>query len=154
MKNIKLYNVIFPLWALFCIPPILYFVLVGNFIIDGTVIWVALLLNKIKLKKSILLIKIIQEWCFGLLVDFLGTLFIDMLTMNVGLVSEYITWENFVSVLLFLSTVLVCGLIISVINYKLFKKDIMDKRIRFRIGLAMGIITAPWTFLIPAIWFY
>ncbi len=154
MKSIKLYNVIFPLWAIFYIPPILYFALIGNFIIDGTVIWVTLLLNKIRLERIGLLIKITQAWCFGFLVDFLGTSIIGSLSMNVGLISEYNPWENFLSALIYLSTVLVCGLIISVINYKLFKKDIIDKKIRLILGIAMGLITAPWTFLIPTAWFY
>lgn len=154
MKNIKLYNVIFPLWAIFYVPPILYFALVGNFIIDGTVIFFTLLLNKVKLERIRLLIKITQAWCFGFLVDFLGTSIIGGLFMNVRLINEYNPYKNFVSALLYLLIVLVCGLIIAVINYKLFKKDIVDERIRFRIGMAMGIITAPWTFLIPTPWFY
>jgi hypothetical protein len=32
----------------------------------------------------------------------------------------------------------------------LFKKEVLDKKIRIRVGLFMGLITAPWTFLISS----
>lgn len=154
MKNIKLYNLIFPLWAVFYIPPILYFALAGNFIIDGMVIWVTLFVNKVKLERIRLFIKISQAWCFGLLVDLLGTSVISVLSIYLRIISEYNPWDNFLSAFLYILTVLICGLMIAVINYHLFQKEITDKKIRFRIAMAMGIITTPWTFLIPTTWFY
>jgi len=35
MKQIKLNNVIFPIWMLLFIPPVIFIALIGNFIIDS-----------------------------------------------------------------------------------------------------------------------
>lgn len=38
MKQVKLYNVIFPIWLLLIFPPVALIALAGNFIIDSLVI--------------------------------------------------------------------------------------------------------------------
>lgn len=41
MKSIKLNNVIFPIWAMMILPPIMFIVLGGNYIIDSAVILIS-----------------------------------------------------------------------------------------------------------------
>ena len=49
----KLYNIIFPIWILFIVPPVILLVLPSNFIIDSLVLIVALKIFKISNIKEI-----------------------------------------------------------------------------------------------------
>ena len=45
-KEIKLYNVIFPIWMLILIPPLWLVVLPGNFLIDLLVLYISMRILK------------------------------------------------------------------------------------------------------------
>jgi len=38
LKDIKFYNIIFPLWFVLFLPPVIFITLVGNFVIDSLVV--------------------------------------------------------------------------------------------------------------------
>ena len=72
-KDVKLYNVLFPIWMLVLFPLTWLIVLPGNFIIDFTV--VALTMKFLKLPDIIKTTKavIIRVWLMGFVADFIGT---------------------------------------------------------------------------------
>ena len=70
--NVKLYNVLFPIWMLVLFPLTWLIVLPGNFIIDFTV--VALTMRFLKLPDIIKTTKavILRVWLMGFVADFIG----------------------------------------------------------------------------------
>ncbi len=163
-KDIKLYNVMFPIWLIILMPPIILLVIPANFIVDslGLIIGFKVLHtidNFQKYKKSIL-----KVWGFGFLVDILGSLllfvpqflwFSDFISNNL---IEPLMWNPFsnpLALIYALIIVAICGYLIYLINYHFsFKKtDLSDKEIKV-ISILLGVITAPYLFLLPTSLFY
>lgn len=167
MKNIKLFNMIFPIWFLLFFPPFILATLVGNFVIDSLVIIACFFVfklssNEMKLKdfykKSIF-----KVWTFGFLADFLGALIIFLSTCldHLGLPDEIVTaicydpFSSIIAVIVILLAMIVSSVFIFLFNYKnTFKTERYDKIPKFKISLTIAIITIPWTFLVPTKWFY
>lgn len=168
MKQVKLYNVIFPIWFLLFFPPVIFITLAGNFIIDSLVILLCYSVFKLKdiqndmkffYKKTIT-----KVWLFGFLADIIGAaiLFLigilgDSWGMPYELVSaiNYDLFSNPLAVIIVIFAMLVSGIFIFLFNYRItLKKIISDNHIRFKVALTIAIITIPWTFLIPTKWVY
>ena len=85
MKQIKLYNVIFPIWFLLFFPPIIIITLLGNYIIDSLVIIGCFFVYKLKSKefslKSFYKGSIIKVWLYGFLADFIGAVILFIIGM-------------------------------------------------------------------------
>jgi hypothetical protein len=145
-QNKRLYDVFFPFFMMWILPPIMIIALLGNYIVDGLVIFIVLRLNKIKIQKSHWGF-LTKMWAVGLLVDIVGTIVL-LLTVGGG-PNSYTIWNDPATYLGFLVVVFGCGLLIGCANYFFSKKYISEPRVNWTIGLSMGILTAPWTFLIP-----
>lgn len=178
-KDVKLYNLIFPLWMIVYLSSllgnkegfiVLFIVLIANFIIDSLVYLISLKkLNieniKEKYKKGILKI-----WLFGFLSDILGV--IPMFAVNflteIPMSSEFRRWfiDNFVnavtynpfkSIFAFLWVLMCIGISMFCIykfNYKISMKKIdIEKDKKKKIAMIIAIITAPYLFLIPTMGF-
>lgn len=48
MKDIKLYNMIFPIWLMLLCPPVIFITIVGNFVIDSIVLIICFKIFKLK----------------------------------------------------------------------------------------------------------
>ncbi|MFC1656153.1 hypothetical protein ACFL3C_04755 [Patescibacteria group bacterium] len=144
-KSLTLYNVIFPVFAIWLIiPQIFILVLLGNLIIDGAVISLGLFLNKAKVKVKKTLEFILKAWLFGLFADICGALllfFIPVESINI--------WNDKLSLFVHVGVVLLFGYIIFLFNYHMLKKHKLEEGICLHVALGMGIITAPWFFLVP-----
>lgn len=149
MKSIKLYNVIFPIWLIIMMPPFVFVAAILNLMIDGTVIYLMVRINKIRLELKELRTSIIKAWGFGMLADLVGMLMLLFIGMNFNSLEVYNVWKEPLSLVIYIIVVLIVGLAIYLFNYRMFFKKGLDKNLSFKIGMAMGIITAPWTFLIP-----
>lgn len=160
----KLYNVIFPIWFILIMPPIVLLVLPSNFIIDSIVLILAFRFLKIsewfnKYKNTIL-----KVWGIGFLADIVGSLLLlitQFINGNDYLYKNLIyplAWNPFNSVLAFfyvLIVVLISGLLIYIINYKFsFNKIELEKKQKKIISLLLAIITAPYLFFLPTSYFY
>ncbi|AGL03289.1 hypothetical protein [Desulfoscipio gibsoniae] len=166
MKQIKLYNVIFPAWfLLFFFPPIVIITLIGNLLIDSLVILVCFFIFKLGnileldlkrfYKQSIL-----KVWMFGFLADIIGASILFFIS-NTGLPHEVISAINYdpfsnpVAIIIMVFAMLVSSLFIFIFNYKFtWKKIIIEKQLRFKLAITIAIITTPWAFLLPTKWFY
>jgi len=168
MKEVKLYNIIFPIWMLIFFPPIIFISLAGNFIIDSLVILVCIYLFKLAVdSKEVKIIykkSIIKVWLFGFLADIIGAIILFILGIMgeyLGLSYEFTSAVNFdpfsnpLAVATIVFAMLVSALFIFLFNYKItFKELIADNSTRLKVALTVAIVTMPWTFLLPTKWFY
>lgn len=168
MKQVKLYNVIFPIWFLLFFPPVILITLLGNYVIDSLVIIVCFKVFKlVELNiglKTFYIKSIFKAWMFGFIADIIGAslLFIvGMLGDGLGISNQLISGINYdpfshpLAVGIIVFAMLVSALLILLFNYKFtFTRLIEDKKLRFKVALTMAVVTIPWTFLLPTKWFY
>lgn len=167
-KEVKFYNVIFPIWFLLFFPPVIFITLVGNFIIDSLVVLLCFYVFKqigteIGLK-DFYKRSIIKVWLLGFLADIIGAAILfatgilgDMWGVPYELTSaiNYDPFSSVFAVLIILFAMFVAGLLIFLFNYLItFKNVLFDAKLRFKVALTIAIITIPWTFLLPTKWFY
>lgn len=156
-KDLKLYNLIFPVYMLWLMPPIFFIVAILNFIIDSIVILVTKRVLKIenvisKYKKVIL-----KVWLFGFLADFIGAFFLflmsglsESLNLPIKYNIDYNPFGNIYALIITLIGILSAGVLIFIFNQKICLKRIeLTERQRFILSLVMAIITSPYLFLLP-----
>lgn len=145
-KEIRLYNVLFPIWMLLIIPTAWIAVLPANFIVDSLVLLITA--KKIGiLEKGVYKKHILRVWIFGFIADLIGA--------GILLGSLYI-FEDFFrgdELIITLPAMLVSAVMIFLFNYR-FSFSELDKGARLRMALSFAIFTAPYTFLIPLNWIY
>ncbi len=166
-KDVRLFNVILPIWIIWLFPPILLVCIVANTIIDFVVTYVCLKHQKIsdpfqKAKK--VLFKVV---CFGFLADFIGAAILIAITylpimLRLGQFSNdmmrAISYNPFENIWAFLLIALVIGIVAAII-YKFSMKYSLDKldlalEEKKKVAAWLAIFTAPYTFLIPMAWFW
>lgn len=165
MKDIKVYNLIFPIWLLLFFPPVIFVTLIGNFIIDSLVIIICFYLFKLSSfqynLKSFYKKSIVKVWLFGFLADIIGALIL----YGVGTTSDYSNdlifainydpFSHYIAVLIIVFAMLVSSFFIFIFNYYFtYKTMIAEKKLKLKVALTIAIITIPWTFLLPTKWFY
>lgn len=163
MKDIKIYNIIFPLWFVLFLPPIIILTLIGNFIIDSLVILFCFYVYKLgrdgyKLG-GFYKNNIVKVWLFGFLGDAIGAaalFLIQMVAYILNLNSEWISAANFnpfedtTAVIIMIICILIAGVFIFLFNYLFIYKNINNTKLKFKISLTVALITMPWTFLFPS----
>lgn len=169
-KNIKLYNVIFPIWMLWLFPQTWLVVLPANFLVDLTVVALTMKCLKVNGIKSNVKSTIFKVWGFGFLSDFIGTAAMFLLTMiefdeNTALgriwdgssVTYGISFNPLDNVGAFLCVtlcVIITACFIYLFNYKVsFRKLEIETDQKKRLALSLAIFTAPYLFYIPTNWF-
>lgn len=146
-KDVKLYNVLFPVWILVTLPFIWWIVIPGNFLIDSLVLYFAA--KKLKVEEPKMLYKrhILPVFFFGFLSDILASI-----PMWGGVYLE-IGGPLADSPVLTVPGVLLAAGLIYLFNYGItFRK--LEKPLRKKLSQILAIATAPYTFLIPSTWIY
>jgi hypothetical protein len=163
MKQVKLYNVIFPIWFLMFFPPVILLTLAGNFIIDSLVIIACCynfkLINTETSIKTFYKKSILKVWAFGFLSDIIGAAILFALLgleSALGLPNKLISaisydpFSNPVAVIIIVLAMLISSAFIFLFNYRFTFKDLIeDKKLRLKAAMTIAIVTIPWTFLIP-----
>lgn len=145
-KEIRLYNVLFPIWMLLIIPTAWIAVLPANFIVDSLVLIIAA--KKIGiLEKGIYKKHILRVWIFGFIADLIGA---GILLGSLYIFEDYFRGDELI---ITLPAMLVAAAMIFLFNYR-FSFPELDKGARLRMALSFAIFTAPYTFLIPLSWIY
>lgn len=149
-KQVKLYNVFFPIWMLILMPVVWWAVIPVNFIIDSAVLIGGMYWLKITEKKQFYKKNILKVFGFGMLADIIGSLcLLGVLYLFAWLDAEIIGDEWFFTA----PAVILSAVLIFVFNYFItFRKEEMP--FRKKLSLLIAIITAPYTFLIPISWLY
>ena len=167
MKDIRLYNVIFPLWFFLFLPPVILITLIGNFVIDSLVVVACFFIFKLAdIQKSLTEFykgSILKVWILGFLADIIvaSILFILGILYPLELPTDVITGINYdpfsnpAAVAVITIAMLVSAVFIFMFNYRItFSKQIDDKKLRAKVAITVALITMPWTFLLPTKWFY
>ena len=160
MKEEKLYNIIFPVYMLWLVPPAFIVFAILNFIIDSAVILIAKKVLKIqnifeKYKKTIL-----KVWGFGFLSDFIGAFFLfsmselaSSLDIPIRYNIDYNPFGNIYALLITIVGIAIAGVCIYIFNKKIsFKKIDITEREKRILALTMAIVTAPYLFLLPTVY--
>lgn len=146
-KELKLYNILFPIWALILIPTVWLVVLPVNFLVDSLVILITMKIIGVVAKKEMYKKSILKVWIFGFLSDIIGSAFLIFTMWILELPNEgddlYLT----------IPAILISAVFIFIFNYFVSFKG-YDKATKFKMALNLAIFTAPYTFLIPLEWIY
>jgi hypothetical protein len=168
MKEIKLYNVIFPIWFLLFFPPVIFITLIGNYVIDSVILLLCFYAFKLSQDqvnlKTFYKKNILKVWLFGFLADIIGAAILFALGIwgdYLGVSNEIMSGINYdpfsqpLAVVIIVCSMLISGAFIFIFNYYItFAKQFEDRKLRFKLALTIAIITIPWTFLLPTKLFY
>jgi hypothetical protein len=145
-KDIKLYNVLFPLWLLLFFPQMWLIVLPGNFIIDSTVLLLAITIIKIETRWEFFKTYILKVYMFGIFSDIIGAILLFCLVSSgVGRMGDELK--------ITIPALILSSCFISIFNYFITFKN-CEKKVRFVLSIIFAIVTAPYTFLVPSSWLY
>lgn len=149
-RDVTLYNVIFPLWMILLFPQMWLVVLPGNFLVDSLVLLISLAALGIPAKKRWYKHCILKIFGFGLLADAIGAgyMLLMLLVFEAG--------SGGSELILSLPALVISGVMIFVLNYfftfDIVGTHILDKPLRLKMSLIFAVVTAPYTFLVPAGW--
>lgn len=162
-REIRLYNVLFPLWALLLFPAAWLYVLPGNFVIDSLVLVIAMAALHYTGKWAVWKSAILKVWIIGFAADLAGAGLTFGLTMLGGILLPGQLSDAFVEAvyfipgaqLLVLPGIFLAGVLIYWLNRWLsFRRTELDPQQVKRLSLILAIATAPYTMLIPSEWIY
>ena len=147
-KNVKLYNVLFPVWFLMTLPTLLWWIVIpGNFLVDSLVLFLAMKVLKIEARWEFYRRHIVPVFLLGFLADILASI-----PMWAGVFLE-LGGPLADSPVLTVPGVILAGVLIYVFDYFVsFRK--LDQPLRKKLALTFAIATAPYTYLIPSQWIY
>ncbi len=158
-KEIKLYNVLFPIWFLLIFPITWIIVLPANFIIDSIVLIISMkVLKQVDIKENYKK-SILKVWIFGFLSDFIGAGILFLTQMARGnWWYEYIAspvatnpFDNLYSLSYVFFAVIVSGVAIYFFNLKIsFKRLDYELKTKKILALSLAIFTAPYILLVPS----
>ena len=155
-KEIKLRNVIFPIWMLWMLPPVWLVVIPANIIIDYLVLNGTLEYLKVENKKQILYGVLAKTVIFGFLADIIAS--IPPILLNIVFSPEYNTelgkwWQKNIDPMNYRPYESIIAVII-LFNKKFIYKDMdLTKCEKYILARNMALITAPYLFLVPTAWF-
>ena len=171
-KDIKLYNMIMPIWLLVIFPFTWVFILPLNYLIDTLVLRLTMKKLKVEKRKEIYKMTILKTWIYGFLADFIGAAIIlipswwlyEIVNPNTafGFVIQEMgqvmlnPFDNVFSFLIALVATMVGAYFVYLFNYKFalkkaFEEGYIDQKTKKKIAISMAVFTAPYLFLLPAI---
>ena len=154
-RDIKLYNVMFPLWMFFLLPTVVWLIILPvNFAVDTLVVLLVLGRLGFENRRELWKKSIVRVWLFGFLADFIGA----ALTMLLLLVCDrYFSLSLAIPYgqLLVLPGIALAGVFIYLLNrhFSFGKCGLEHETIR-KLSLALAVFTAPYTMLWPIEWIY
>ena len=170
-REIKLYNVMFPIWLLFVIPQTWLVILPGNLLIDCAVLFLTLAVLKRRDKRRLMAPLWWRFWWQGFAADaigtgwmFLGEMLFEHLMLGLGsrpgqpgyYVSLFDPLDSPLSAAWALAGVAIAAVCICYLDLWALRGHAaaLTERERKRVALSMAVFTAPWTFLLPSSWLY
>lgn len=169
-KEVKLYNVIFPIWMLLMFPQMWFVSLPANLVIDFLVLYFSMKYLKVEDVKEKAKTAIWKTWGVGFAADFVGGFFMFVVPLlDFDTDTPFGSWwyENMTNAVMYnpfetvpacLYTTL-CVVLTAVLIYFINKKwclkqiDITEVQ-RKRTALFLAIFTAPYLFYLPTAWFW
>ncbi|WP_300408754.1 hypothetical protein [Lagierella sp.] len=168
-KEIKLRNVIFPIWMLWVLPITWLAIIPINAIIDGLVLLFTTAHLSIGDKKNLILRILPKTVLVGFISDIIASIPLVLLSViwSPDTSTKIGKWwlenispiqinplDNIFSFLIVLACVILGGFLIYFLNRKFVYKNIeLTECEKFVLARNMAIFTAPYLFLIPLNWF-
>ena len=152
-SELRLYNVLFPIWFFFFFPTVLWgLILPANFLIDSAVLLLAAKRLGLAKPERIQLWKksILPVWLIGFFSDAVGGLFIFALTLlweRLDLPGNLYLFPG--TTLISVPGVVLAGLLIYRLDRWVLRRRGQNAAAAHRLALAMAVFTAPYAMLIP-----
>ena len=158
-KEVRLYNVLFPIWLLVWIPSFLWLALIpANYFIDRFVLYKSLSED---IDRKDFCNKNAHKICaVGFLCDFIGsalmflTLYLTGEDYRLANAISFDPFSDLRALFIVIIMILVSGLLIYLIDKKVLTKAGLDAKQAHRSALFLAVFTAPYLFLIPSNWLY
>ena len=156
-RSIRLYNVMFPIWFFFFLPPIWLVMLPVNFGVDTLVLMLSARRQQVEDRKALWKKHILPVWGIGFLGDLIGAGLVFLIYLVVAESPLVDTWMNPVlfpgTTIISIPGVVLAGVMIYILNRKLtFRKSTLDAAVIHKLCLHLAVFTAPYTMLIPLYW--
>ena len=162
-QELRLYNVIFPVWMMFLVPQVWLIALPGNLVIDVVVL--AVTLKALGHGSKLAVVKELwwKFWLFGFLADFVGVAALLPCPFLMILLEPAAPWlydalspvmhNPFLS----LPALAWVAAAVALAGYCIYRFDrramkdcpLLSETEKHRIALTMAVVTAPWMFFIP-----
>lgn len=150
-QEIRLYNVLFPIWFFYFFPIVWLLILPVNFLVDSLVLYFSARHQGIGERLPLWKKHILPVWGIGFLSDLIGAGLIFLLYMILAsnpAVPNLLLFPG--TTLLSLPGVILAGVLIYWLNRKLtFRKSSLDPAAIHKLCLHLAIFTTPYTMLIP-----
>ena len=143
-RDVKLYNVLFPLWMILLFPQLWLIVLPGNFLIDSLVFMISMLALKMESKKQYYKKYILKIYLFGMLADLIGAGYMLLMVFQF-----HIGGPLYDAPIITVPALLISAVLIFVANYFVTFRP-LERALKIKLALIFAIVTAPYTFLIPS----
>jgi len=154
-KDIKLYNVMFPIWFYLLFPQVWLVILLVYFIVDSLVVYFSAQRQRLPDPGVIWKKHILSVYLMGFLSDLIGavvTLIVYLMyvaTRGPAALQNPILFPA--NALISLPGVVLAGCMIYILNKKLtFRESDLEPAVIHRFCLHLALWTAPYTMLIPA----
>lgn len=156
----KYYNIVFPIFMLYFMPPVIFIAMFLNFLIDSIVLIISFKFLNIDVISNYKKV-IFKVWGYGFLADFIAALLLILysyLFLNSGNLIHYVFYDpfsNIFSLFIIHFFILTAGILIYIFNKKFcYKNTNISKDNIIKLSLIMAIFTMPYTFLIPTKYLY
>lgn len=162
-KNVKLYNLVFPIWLLWLIPVTWIVVLPANFLIDLLVLVLTMKCIKVHDIKRNAKAVILSVWICGFIADFIGCAAMFMPRVinfdhgtplanwwynNITNAVMYNPFDSIYAVLWVTICVIIAAFFIYLFNYKVcLHQSSLDNDQKKRLSLSLAVCTAPYFFI-------
>ena len=162
MKQVRLYNVIFPLWLLIMFPvPALATLLcvLGNGLIDGLVLYFGAKRQGVQMGKKRFIFTWLKVFVTGWTMDFLVALALVLISIvlpyELASAIQFDAFSHWGAFVIVTCATALTGCLIYLVNLKLsFRKLDASIKQKKKMALYMAVWTAPYLFYLPTIWFY
>lgn len=176
-NQIRLYNLIFPMWFMLWFPGWYWLIILPvNFLVDYLVLKVCFKKKVMDNYKSLLKKYSWKTWIYGFLADLIGAIYLLIIYGGVSIVGEGLidagsrkigikisvwandsmisAWDNPLGFIVSLSGVALAGFLVYKFNFSMLKKnEAIGEDIARYVAKWLAIITAPYLIMIP-IYFY
>lgn len=162
-NEVKLYNVLFPVWMLSFIPYTWLIILPGNLIIDFLVLFITMKILKVEDYKGKTKQVIWGTYVCGFISDFIGTVGMYLAVVidpdsnhdwwyeNITNAVSYNPFSSIFGFLWVTACVLISAFAIYMLNYKLcLRKLDIEQSLKKKISLSVAVFTAPYLFYFPS----
>lgn len=175
-KEVKLYNLIFPLWLIVWFPGWWWLLIIpANFAVDYFVLRGCFLKRQLENPKGLLQKYAWKSWLLGFLADFIGTIALVVVYATAGFLGAWLIdntngmlyelgyvisrwsgssmlscWNNPVAFLLNCAVVFLAGMLVYFFNFRMLRKNesVGEENAKYT-AKWMAIFTAPYLMILP-----